>query len=341
MRHVIIDGTKSVSLVTAPDPVPPGEDGVVVEVDATAICGSDLHFYDGDIPVGDGVAPGHEFLGTIVAAGPAVERFSVGDRVLTSSVAGCGHCAGCDIGDPIQCHDGPQIFGSGMLPGGQATHVAVPVADFQLHKIPEWMSDEAALLLTDNLGTGWAGAQRADIPAGGTVLVIGLGAVGLCAVRSAFALGAGQVLAVDPVQGRRDRAALSGATPIDGPTVAAVLEATGGRGVDSVIDAVALDVTLDDAFASVRAGGTVSVIGVHDFDPYPLPILMGLFRSLTLRMTTSPVHQTWPQLIPLIENGSMSTEGIFTHEFDLEDAARAYAAVAARSADCVKVLLRP
>jgi 2-desacetyl-2-hydroxyethyl bacteriochlorophyllide A dehydrogenase len=341
MRHVVVDGLRSVSVLDAPDPVPPGAEGVVVEVDATAICGSDLHFYEGDIPVGDGIPVGHEFLGTVVAAGSDVTRFRVGDRVLTASVAGCGHCDGCATGDPVTCIHGGQVFGSGMLPGGQATAVAVPAADFQLLAIPEGMTDESALLLTDNLGTGWAGAKRADIPPGGTVVVLGLGAVGLCAVRAAIALGAGQVLAVDPVAGRRDLAAASGATPIDGPTVASVLEVTGGRGADAVIDAVALDTTLDDAFASVRAGGTVSVIGVHDLEPYPLQILLSLFRSVTLRMTTAPVHQTWPQLIPLIADGTLKTDGIFTHEFALDDAAAAYAAVAARSADCIKVLMRP
>lgn len=341
MRNVIIDGVRSVDVVSAPDPVPPGRDGVVVEVDATAICGSDLHFYDGDLPVGDGIAPGHEFLGTIVEAGPDVSRFSVGDRVLTASVAGCGHCNGCAQGDPVLCDDGPLVFGSGMLPGGQATAVAVPAADFQLLAIPEGVDDEAALLLTDNLATGWAGAQRADIPPGGTVAVIGLGAVGLCAVRSALAQGAGQVLAVDPVEGRRNRADAFGATPVEGPTVESVLDATAGRGADSVIDAVALDATLDDALAAVRPGGTVSVIGVHDLQPYPLALLAGLFRSLTLRMTTAPVHRTWAELVPLILDGSLRTDGIFTHELSLDDAADAYAAVAARSAECVKVLMRP
>jgi threonine dehydrogenase-like Zn-dependent dehydrogenase len=203
------------------------------------------------------------------------------------------------------------------------------------------MDDEAALLLTDNLPTGWAGAQRADVEPGGTVVVLGLGAVGLCAVRSALALGAGRVLAVDPVVGRRDRAADSGAEPVEGPTVEAVLEATGGRGADAVIDAVARDATLDDALASVRAGGTVSVIGVHDLAPYPLPALATLFRSVTLRMTTAPVHRTWRELVPLVQHGRLRTDGIFTHEFALDDAAAAYAAVAERSAECVKVLLRP
>ncbi len=341
MLQVVIEGPGRVRLVQGPDPVPPGPDGAVVAIEASAICGSDLHFYDGDIPVGDGFAVGHEFIGTVVEVGPEVRRFLVGDRVLTASVAGCGHCDGCDTGDPVTCVDGPQVFGSGMLGGGQATSVAVPAADFQMLAIPEGIDDEAALLLTDNLNTGWIGAKRADTPPGGTVVVLGLGAVGLCAVRSALALGAGQVLAVDPVAGRRALAAASGAIPAEGPTVEAVMEATGGRGAHSVIDAVARDATLDDALACVRPGGTVSVIGVHDLDPYPLPVLMALFRSVTLRMTTAPVHQTWKELVPLVTSGRLSTEGIITHEFPLTGAAEAYAAVAARTAECIKVMMRP
>ncbi len=108
-----------------------------------------------------------------------------------------------------------------------------------------------------------------------------------------------------------------------------------------MIDAVALDATLDDAFACVRAGGTVSVIGVHGLEPYPMALLIQLFRSVTLRLTTAPVHQTWTELVPLLADGRLRTDGIFTHEFALDDAAEAYAAVAARSADCIKVLMRP
>jgi 2-desacetyl-2-hydroxyethyl bacteriochlorophyllide A dehydrogenase len=339
--QVVIDGPHQVRVVEAPDAVPPDANGAVVAIDAAAICGSDLHFYEGDIPVGDGFSVGHEFLGTVVEVGSDVQQFRPGDRVLTASVAGCGHCDGCATGDPVTCVEGPKVFGSGALPGGQASAVAVPSADFQMLRIPEGIDDEAALLLTDNLNTGWIGAKHADIPAGGTVVVLGLGAVGLCAVRSAFALGAGQVLAADPVAGRRALAAASGAIPIEGPTVAAVLEATHGRGADSVIDAVALDATLTDAFQSVRAGGTISVIGVHNLDPYPLPILMGLFRSVTLRMTTAPVHQTWKELVPLVAHGRLRTDGIFTHRFPLVEASEAYASAAARTADCIKVMMEP
>jgi 2-desacetyl-2-hydroxyethyl bacteriochlorophyllide A dehydrogenase len=341
MLQVVIDGPGRVRLVDSPDAVPPGPDGAVVAVEAAAICGSDLHFYDGDIPVGDGFSVGHEFVGTVIEVGAEVRRFRPGDRVLTASVAGCGYCDGCATGDPVTCVEGPQVFGAGALPGGQASAVAVPSADFQLLRIPDGVDDEAALLLTDNLGTGWAGAERADIPAGGTVVVLGLGAVGLCAVRSALAQGAGRVLAADPVAGRRALAADSGAVPIEGPTVAAVLDATSGRGADAVIDAVALDATLDDALGSVRAGGTVSVIGVHGLAPYPLPVLGSLFRSITLRMTTAPVHRSWRSLVPLVAHGRLRTDGIFTHRFPLAEAPRAYAAAAARTADCIKVMLLP
>ena len=341
MLQVVIDGPGQVKVVEVNDPVLPGADGALVAVESTAICGSDLHFYDGDIPVGDGFPVGHEFIGTVVEVGTDVRRFRLGDRVLTASVAGCGHCDGCATGDPVTCVEGPKVFGSGMLGGGQATMVAVPSADFQLLAISEGIDDEAALLLTDNLSTGWIGAKRADFAPGGTVVVLGLGAVGLCAVRSALVLGAGRVLAVDPVVGRRELAGESGAIPIEGQTVEAVLEATGGRGADAVIDAVALDATLNDAFSCVRAGGTVSVIGVHGLDPYPLPFLMSLFRSITLRMTTAPVHQTWKDLVPLVANGRLRTDGIFTHRYPLSDAAKAYAAVAARSADCIKVMMQP
>lgn len=341
MRQVMIDGAAQVRVADAPDPAPPGPGGAVVTVAASTICGSDLHFYDGDLPLIEPLSVGHEFIGTVAEVGLEVHDVAVGDRVLASCIASCGHCEGCAAGDPVTCENGPEVFGSGALPGGQATAIAVPVADFQLLKIPDGIDDDAALLLTDNLGTGWTGAKRAGFPEGGTVVVLGLGAVGICAVRAALALGAGQVLAVDPVPGRRDLAAASGAMPVDGPTIAAVMDATNGRGAHAVIDAVALDTTLNDAFASVRAGGTVSVIGVHDLNPYPLPILMALFRSVSLRMSTAAVQRSWKELIPLIISGKIRTDGIITHRFPLEDAPAAYALAAERRGDCLKVALQP
>ncbi|MEI8051493.1 MAG: alcohol dehydrogenase catalytic domain-containing protein [Actinomycetes bacterium] len=341
MRHVVIDDSRTIRVIEAPDPTLLGPEAAIIEVTASGICGSDLHFFDGDIPVGGQIALGHEFLGTIVELGADVRGFRVGDRVLASSVAGCGSCAGCATLNPVTCVSGPQVFGSGMLGGGQATLVAVPAADFQLLSIPEGLGDEAALLLTDNLATGWSGAIRAEFSPGATVVVIGLGAVGLCAVRSAIALGAGQVIGIDPVPGRQNRAADSGATILDGTAIESVLDATSGRGADAVIDAVASNSTLDTSFACVTAGGTVSVIGVHDLDPYPLPILMNLFRSITLRTTTAPIQQTWGDLLPMVTDGRLRTDGIFTDEFLLGDAAAAYGLAAERSGDSLKVMLRP
>lgn len=339
MRTVVIDAPGQIRVDTVADAVLPGPDGAVVAVTTTAICGSDLHFYEGDYPLSQPVPLGHEAVGTVVELGSEVRSVRVGDRVLVSSVAGCGSCAGCATADPVTCVAGLRIFGSGALGGAQSELLAVPAADFQLLPIPDGIDTEAALLLTDNLATGWAGAQRADITHGDTVVVFGLGAVGLCAVRSAIAQGAGTVFAVDPVAGRRDRATASGATALEPPALAAVFEATDGRGAASVIDAVGNDTTMTEALTCVRAGGTVSVIGVHDLNPFPFPALMSLVRSVTLRMTTAPVQRTWPELVPLIRAGRLDTSGIFTDTMTLDDAPQAYAAVAARTAECVKIAL--
>jgi 2-desacetyl-2-hydroxyethyl bacteriochlorophyllide A dehydrogenase len=327
----MIEGLRSVSVATVPDAELPGPDGAVVRVEVAAICGFDLHFYDGDLPFYP-VAVGHEAIGRVVEVGADVRRFAVGDRVLVASVTGCGACDGCATGDPVTCVDGPKVLGAGELGGAQAELLAVPAADFQLLKVPEGVSDEAALLLTDNLATGWAGAAGAT----GTVVVLGLGAVGLCAYRSAEVLGA-EVIGFDPVAGRRGRVGRS----VEEPVVEAVLDATGGRGADLVVDCVANDASMNDAFACVRAGGTVSVVGIHSMEPYPLALLMGVYRSITLRMKTAPVHQTWSELGPLVQSGTLDTRGIVTHSFPLDDAAAAYAAVAARSADCIKAVLVP
>src|ERR1700761_9108630 len=239
MRTVVVDGPRSIRVDTRPDPALPGPGGAIVSVSSAGICGSDLHFYEGDFPMVDPLTLGHEAVGTVVAVGRDVRNVKVGDAVMVSSVTGCGACPGCATRDPVMCYAGFQIFGGGVLGGAQADLLAVPAADFQLLKMPEGISTEQALLLTDNLATGWAAAQRADIPFGGTVAVIGLGAVGLCSLRSAFFQGAATVFAVARDDGRLERAAGWGATPVKVPAVEAILAATGGRGADAVIDAVA------------------------------------------------------------------------------------------------------
>lgn len=339
MKGVVIEAPGTVDVATLPDPVLPGADGAIVEVKTAAICGSDLHFYEGDYPLIAPVALGHEAVGTVVETGSDVRLFAVGDEVLISSVAGCGSCAGCATRDPVTCVAGPQVFGAGVLGGAQSQLLAVPAADFQLLRLPVGLDTEQALLLTDNLATGWAAARRADFAPGDTVVVLGLGAVGLCAVISSLAQGAGTVFAVDPVEGRRVRALRFGAEPLQPAALQQVSEHTGGRGAAAVIDAVGSDRSMTDAINLVRAGGTVSVVGVHDLNPFPFPATLGLIRSITLRMTTAPVQQTWGELVPLLQAGRLDVTGIFTDSMPLANAAAGYAAVAARDADCVKVAL--
>lgn len=343
MRAVIMDGKGSVQVADRPSPGSPDPQGVVVAVEATGICGSDLHFYDGDLPAVDGLSIGHEAVGTVVEVGSAVNRVALGDRVVVSCITGCGHCHGCAVGDPATCDSGAALFGfGGELAGAQAELLAVPAADTTVLPIPADIDDEEAVLLADNLATAWTAARRGDVSAGASVLVLGLGAVGQCAVRCALQLGAATVLAYDPVEGRRIRAESFGATPVSGPdVVAAVVEATRGRGVDVVIDAVATDASLDSAVGAVRAGGTISVVGIHDMAPYPFPMLQAVYKSITLRTSLAAVQSAWRELLPLIVAGRLDASGIVTHRYPLEQAPEAYEMVSARSPDCTKVLLTP
>ena len=179
MRAAVLDGPRAVSVHDVPDPVLPGPEGVIVAVERTAICGSDLHLYH-DAPTGSGIRLGHEAIGTVADAGPQVRTLKVGDRVLVSGVIGCGVCRPCLAGRPNVClNDKAAAFGTVPdLPGGQAEAMAVPFADLFALAVPEGVADEEAVLLTDILPTGYLGAQRADIRPGATVVVVGLGPVG-------------------------------------------------------------------------------------------------------------------------------------------------------------------
>ena len=341
MRTVVIERPGAVRVETVPDPALPGPDGVIVAVTAAAICGSDLHFYEGEYPIGEPVALGHEAIGTVVEAGPQVRTVKAGDLVMVSAVAGCGTCAGCATRDPVMCSSGPQIFGGGVLGGAQADLLAVPAADFLLLKIPEGISTEQALLLTDNLATGWARPSGPTFRSGARsrCSVWERSACVRCAAR--FSKVPQTVFAVDRVAGRLERAAKWGRRPSRRPPSRPSWPPRAGRGADSVIDAVATDASLTDALNAVRPGGTVSVVGVHDLNPFPFPALGCLIRSITLRMTTAPVQRTWPELIPLLQSGRLDVDGIFTTTLPLDEASKGYATAASRSGDDVKILLTP
>lgn len=345
MRAVVLNGDRDVSVTDVPDAGVPGPDGLLLRVDRTAICGSDLHLYHAPMMV-PGVHLGHEFVGTVEDVGSGVRTVSRGDRVLVSGVIGCGTCAACRAGDVVLClNAGTRVFGTTLdLAGGQAEAVAVPAADASVVKIPEGITTEQAVLLTDILPTGYLGALRADITAGDTVVVIGLGPVGVFALQCAQLHGPARILAVDVVPERLARAAELGAEPIDasdGNTVAKVYEATGGRGAAAVIEAVGADQTMTDAILCAAPGGTISVVGVSVNLAFPFPMPVALLKRLTFRVTLASIPTTWAALFPLVESGRLTPEDVFTHRFGLSDAAEGYRLFDAREDGVLKVLLDP
>ena len=345
MRAVVLRGERDIVVEDVPDAGVPGPDGLLLRVDRTAICGSDLHLYHGPMSL-PGTHLGHEFIGTVEEIGAEVRTVRPGDRVLVSGVIGCGLCQPCRAGDPILClNAGTKVFGFGQdLPGGQAEAVGVPAADASVLKIPETISDEQAVLLTDILPTGYLGAQRADISPGDVVVVIGLGPVGVFALQCAQLYGPSRILAVDMVPDRLARAAELGAEPIDasdGNTVAKVLEATGGRGASAVIEAVGADASVTDAIMCAAPGATVSVVGVNLNGALPFPMPIALFKRLTFRVTLASIPTTWAALVPLVASGHLHPEDVFTHRMGLSEAAEAYRIFDAREDGVLKVLLDP
>lgn len=345
MRATVLRGPMDIGVEQVPDPVLPGPRGVIVTVEHTAICGSDLHLYH-QAPTGTGIRLGHEAIGTVVEAGPEVRTVRRGDRVLVSGVIGCGLCRPCLAGQPNLClPGGAAAFGTTAdLPGGQAEALAVPFADSFVLPIPDGVADEEAVLLTDILPTGYVGAARADIRPGSTVVVVGLGPVGIMALQCARLFGPARILAVDVVAERLARAERLGAEPIDAREAsgsAQVLEATGGRGAESVIEAVGADATVVDAVACAAAGGTVSVVGVNLAMALPFPMALVFLKSLTLRAVFAPIPGTWPALVPLLQSGRLELGGTFTHHMGLSQVAQAYELFDSRGDGVLKVLLHP
>ena len=345
MRAVVLHGERDIRVDDVPDAGVPGPDGLLLRVDRTAICGSDLHLYHGPMTV-PGAHLGHEFVGTVEEVGADVQTVRAGDRVLVSGVIGCGRCQACRAGDVVVClNAGTKVFGTSLeLAGGQAEAVAVPAADTSVIKIPDTISEEQAVLLTDILPTGYLGALRADITPGDVVVVIGLGPVGVFALQCAQLHGPSRILAVDMVPERLARAEELGAEPIDasdGATIAKVLDATGGRGAPAVIEAVGADQTISDALFCAAPGGTVSVIGVNLNLGLPMPMPVLLMKRLTFRVTLASIPTTWPALLPLVASGRLHPEDVFTHHLGLSEAAEAYRLFESRADGVLKVLLDP
>ncbi len=345
MRALVFQGPEQIRCESVPDPTPEDASGAVVRVDRAAICGSDLHIYHGNLPIPDrGFVVGHEVVGEVVEVGSRVAGFRVGDSVLVSGVIGCGACPRCRRGEVVRCERfATRVFGVGAaLPGGQAEAMAVPAADHALRRIPEGVSPEQAVLLTDILPTGYHGARLAEVRPGDDVAVIGMGPVGVMALLCAQLFGAARVYAVDRVPERLAMAERLGALPLTAEEAPARLgEATGGQGVDAVIEAVGADETVLQAIQLVRNGGRVAVVGLNMNPQLGFPMGTAFMKNLTFRSGLVPVPETWPTLVPLVASGRLAPECVFTHRMGLSEGAEAYRLFAERREGVMKVLLDP
>jgi threonine dehydrogenase-like Zn-dependent dehydrogenase len=384
-------GKKDVRVEQVPDPKILNRRDAVVKITSTAICGSDLHLYNGFMPTMEkGDILGHEFMGEIVELGPDVKNRKVGDRVVVSFPISCGNCFFCQkqmfslcensnpnawMAEKMFGHSPCGIFGyshlTGGYAGGQAEYARVPFADVDTLKVPEGLSDEQVLFLSDIFPTGYMGAEMCDIKQGDTVAVWGCGPVGQFAMASARLLGAERVIGIDRIPERLSMAT-SGAKADDvinyeeTNTFDALMEMTGGRGPDACIDAVGLEahgghgivyaydrakqmlmsetdrpIALREAIMACRNGGTVSVIGVYGglIDKFPMGSFMN--RSLTMRTGQCHVQRYWQPLLDRIQNGEIDPSFVITHRMRLDEAPNGFGIFNDKQDDCIKIVMKP
>jgi threonine dehydrogenase-like Zn-dependent dehydrogenase len=291
-----------------------------------------------------GTQLGHEFIGTVIETGANVAKVKTGDRVLVSGVIGCGTCIACLSLDPVVCRNaGTRVFGVRPdFPGGQAEFAEVPATDVSVHPIDDGVSDEAAVLLTDILPTGYLGATMAAIRPGSTVAIVGLGPVGLMALMCAKLFSPARILAIDPVAERRARAEALGAETIDpnaGGTAPQVMAATNGWGADATIEAVGADATILDALMCASPGSVLSIIGVNMNPGMPFPMILATLKRITIKTTLASIPSTWRDLVPLVSTGTLRPDEVFSHRMGLSQAAEAYRIFDEHAA--LKVLLDP
>ena len=320
---------------------------VVVRVDTTTICGTDLHILQGDVAaVTDGRILGHEAVGTVTEVGDAVRGFAVGDRVLVPAITKCGRCEYCQRGMPSHCQTVGGIgwiFGH-LIDGTQAEAVRVPYADTSLYKVPEAVTDEQAIFLADSLPTGYeVGVLAGRVRPGYTVAVVGAGAVGLSAILTTGLWGASRVIAVDTNKFRLDKAREFGATDAveAGDTAVADVKAmTDGLGVDVAIEAVGYPETLRTAAALVRPGGRVANIGVHGV-PVELPMHELWIQNVTITMGLVDTVSI-PTLLTMVASGKIPAEKMGTHRFTFDRIGEAYEVFGDAAANsALKVVITP
>jgi threonine dehydrogenase-like Zn-dependent dehydrogenase len=395
MRALTWHGKRDVRVDTVPDPTIEQPTDAIIRVTSTGLCGSDLHLYEVLGPfLEEGDVLGHEPMGIVEEVGSeAAANLKVGDRVVVPFNISCGHCFMCEQGLQTQCETtqvrdegmGAALFGYtklyGQVPGGQAEFLRVPQAHYGPIKIPEGPPDDRFLFLSDVLPTAWQAVAYAQIPDGGSVAVIGLGPIGEMACRIAQQRGAGTVIGVDLVPARLARAAGHGVTTIDVGTsddvAAHARELTGGRGPDSVIDAVGMEAhgapvaklahtlvgLVPDAVARkvmerggvdrlsafnlavemVRRGGTISLSGVYGGTADPLNMLQLFDKQLTVRMGQANVRRWTDEILPLLDGDGdpLGVEGFASHHVPLADAPAAYETFQKKDDGAFKVVFQP
>ena len=344
MRAVTFQAPMEVRVEERPEPELQSRDDAIVAIEASGICGSDLHIYHGRVKIEPGFTIGHEFVGRVVAAGDAVTRVSEGDRVLGCFHTACGTCFYCLRGVYQKCERG-RVFGHGdalgSLPGTQADQALVPMANLTLRPVPDGVSDDVALFAGDVMGTAYHAVEGGDVRPGDSVAVLGLGPVGLCAVQIAVSAGAGPVLAIDSVTERLEVARGFGAVPVhlteENPRDV-VRTLTGGRGVATAIDAVGHPDALDLAIRLARSAGTVVAIGVY---AEPCQVHMGVvwIKGLTLRTGQANVIGHVDRVLGMLAAGTLDPAPLVTHHMPLDDAPEGYAIYDRREA--LKIVLRP
>jgi threonine dehydrogenase-like Zn-dependent dehydrogenase len=385
-------GKHDMRVVDVPDPEIINPRDAIVKITSTAICGSDLHLYNGFVPAMEkGDIVGHEFMGEVVEIGSEVKKLKIGDRIVVPFAISCGQCFFCQKGLFSLCentnpnaleaellwgHSPAGLFGYSHLlggyAGGQAQYARVPFADIGHIKVPDGLSDEQVLFLSDIFPTGYMAAENCDIEAGDTVAVWGCGPVGQFAIKSAFLLGAERVIAIDKVPKRlRLAREQGGAEAINYEEVDSVLDVlkdiTGGRGPDRCIEAVGLEanghahavqytydrvkqavmaetdrpIALREAMLACRNGGTLSVPGVYGGFVDKLPFGSVMNRSVTIKTGQTHVHRYLEPLLKRVQNGEVDPSFVITHRLKLDDAPEAYRMFRDKEDECIKVVLKP
>lgn len=347
MKALFLRENHQLSLEETEKPVLTDETDVIVRVTASSICGSDVHFWRGEVPSYPNFIIGHEFIGVIEKAGSKVSRFKAGDRVSVPAAPFCSACSNCKEGKVYACTSGRGMFGgggvAGDLPGAQAELVRVPFADACLVSIPDTVTDKQALLVGDILSTGYFAVTNGSVQPGEDIVIFGAGPVGLCAVACAGLFSPARLIVVDTEENRLEMGLHLGAThvlnPQKGGDAKEIRRLTGGHGADLAIDAVGLPVTFKQCIESACRGGTVSMVGIGP-PVIEFPVAKFFFKNLTLKTGYVPLNQM-DRLMKLIETGQLDVSPLITHQVRLSNIVEAYEMFADKQDGCIKVMVLP